>query len=153
MSYTFDHKHTFKGLEQFFVALDQFSNSVTAVGSTVSPFPPHNIVKLDDYNYRLELATAGFSQDELEVTLEYRTLTVTGTRKEAPEKRYIWNGIAGRSFKRSFYLPENVIVKSVDLVNGILSLDFEYVLPEDKKPRKLEIGKRQVLAEYQTIEE
>ena len=106
---------------------------------TASGFPPYNIRKDEEEKYTIEMAVAGFSQDDLEVELKEGVLTVR-SKSEKEEKEYLHRGIAKRAFSRSFTLSDDVIVKGADLVNGMLTIDLERIVPEEKKSRLIEIG-------------
>ena len=103
-------------------------------------YPPHNILKIDENQYLIELAVAGFSQDELEVDIKERTLTVKGEHP-SQGREYIHRGISTKKFKRTFRLSEYVEVHGADLVDGVLAIDLKIVIPEEMRPRKINIGK------------
>ena len=153
MSFFFEHKHSFADLDKFFVAGEKLLGHVNAVSAYVNAFPPHNIVRLNDSTYRIEMAVAGYSVDDLDVTLDGQTLIIKGNRakKENLGETVLWSGIAGRSFTRSFLLHHYVQVKDIDVKDGILTINLVYEIPESLKPKKLPIGK-QLLAEYQDAE-
>ena len=106
---------------------------------TASGFPPYNIRKDEEEKYTIEMAVAGFSQEDLEVELKEGVLTIR-SKSEKEEKKYLHRGIARRAFSRSFTLSDDVVVKGADLVNGMLTIDLERIVPEDKKSRLIEIG-------------
>lgn len=101
-------------------------------------YPPYNIKKLDKHKFVVELALAGFSEDELNVEFEKNMLSVEGN--SAKEGDYIHQGIANRKFKRSWTLADHVEVKGCTFENGMLNIFLEEVIPEHEKPRKIEIG-------------
>ena len=102
-------------------------------------YPPHNIVKLGDHDYLIELAVAGFKKDEIEVEVNDRTLSVKGEHvKEGRE--YIHKGISAKKFHRTFRLSEYVQVHGADIQDGVLAIQLKVVLPEEKRPRKIKIG-------------
>jgi molecular chaperone IbpA len=106
-------------------------------------YPPYNIERSDENNYRVTLAVAGFAEKDLSVDVKDRVLTITGKREaETSEKQpsLLYQGIAGRSFERSFQLAEHVEVKAAQLQNGLLHVDLERVVPEEKKPRRIQIN-------------
>lgn len=106
-------------------------------------FPPYNIEALDKDKYRITMAVAGFSDNELTIESENNTLKVTGTKAnkdENAERKFIHQGIAERNFERKFQLGDHVKVLGADLANGLLSIDLEREIPEALKPRKIEIG-------------
>ena len=102
-------------------------------------YPPHNIVKIDDETFLIELAVAGFSQDELEVDVKERTLTVKGEHV-SKGREFIHRGISTKKFKRTFRLSEHVNVNGADIQDGILAIELQYVIPEEMRPRKINIG-------------
>lgn len=128
------------GFDRLFDELDrQYANSAN-IG-----YPPYNILKLDENNYTIELAVAGFSMDELNITQTRNELLVEGVpyTKETNNSGYLHKGIANRSFKRVFALADHVEVKSAMLELGILKIDLERVVPEELKPRKISIESRE----------
>jgi len=106
-------------------------------------YPPYNIERNDENHYRVTLAVAGFAEKDLSVDVKDRVLTITGKResetggKQAP---LLYQGIAGRAFERSFQLAEHVEVKAARLENGLLHVDLERIVPEEKKPRRIAIN-------------
>ena len=106
-------------------------------------FPPYNIQKAGEDRYRITMAVAGFSQDELNITTENNRLVVTGEKaeeKETDDNAFLYRGIATRSFERRFNLAEHVRVKGAALDNGLLHIELEREIPEAMKPRTIEIG-------------
>src|SRR5258708_2156161 len=113
-------------------------------------YPPYNIERSDENNYRVTLAVAGFAEKDLSVDVKDRVLTVTGKREE-PEKSVsslLHQGIAGRAFERNFQLAEHVEVKAARLEHGLLHIALERVVPEEKRPRRIQIN----APELKTIE-
>jgi molecular chaperone IbpA len=103
-------------------------------------YPPHNIVQLDETNFLIEVAVAGFKQSEIDVELKDNLLTVKGERvKEEAEVEYLHKGISNRNFTRTFPLAENVEVRTATVENGILAVKLELVVPEEKKAKKIAI--------------
>ncbi len=111
-------------------------------------YPPYNIERSDENNYRVTVAVAGFAEKDLSVDVKDRVLTVTGKKEEAEKPAYLHQGIAGRGFERSFQLAEHVEVKAARLENGLLHVDLERIVPEEKKPRRITIN----APELRTIE-
>ena len=126
------------GFENAFAALDNAAHLLTA---TQTAFPPVNVIKHDDYNFTLELAVAGYKQDEIEITSERNSLKITGKKAETDDRNYLVKGIAGRKFSRQFVLSDTVVVRDAALADGILSIELENVIPDEQKPRKIEIRK------------
>jgi molecular chaperone IbpA len=103
-------------------------------------YPPYNIERADENHYRVTVAVAGFAEKDLGVDVKDGVLTVSGKREAAPAATYLHQGIAGRAFERSFQLAEHVEVKGARLENGLLHVDLERVVPEEKKPRRIPIN-------------
>jgi molecular chaperone IbpA len=105
-------------------------------------FPPYNIQRAGEDHYRITMAVAGFSENELNITTENNRLVVTGEKpeeQEGDENAYLYRGIATRSFERRFNLAEHVKVTGARLDNGLLHIELEREIPEAMKPRSIEI--------------
>lgn len=104
-------------------------------------YPPYNIEKLGNDSYRVTMAVAGFAPDEIDITVHENSLTVVGRAKtEEKSGQYLHRGIAARAFERRFQLADHIKVTSAGLVNGLLNVDFVREVPEQLKPRKIEIS-------------
>lgn len=121
------------------LGFDRIFNILENTTLTTTAFPPVNIIKVDDDNFVIELAVAGYKQNEIEISSELNSLKVVGKKEEKDERTYISKGIAGRSFSRDFTLADTIVVRKANLSDGILSIHMENVIPEGKKPRKIEI--------------
>jgi len=104
---------------------------------SISDWPPYDIVKTDDDTYRISIAVAGFTQDDLDITFQSNLLTVTGQKQEVSAVGYLHRGIAGRPFEHRFELADHVRVNGADLRNGLLSIELVREIPEALKPRKI----------------
>jgi molecular chaperone IbpA len=124
------------GFDSIFEELNRtFANT-----KTEGNYPPHNIVKLDDTHYVIEVAVAGFSQDEIDVELKENVLTVRGEQdKDQEEIEYLYKGISARNFVRTFPLAEHIEVRGATVKNGILAIALEQVVPDEDKPKKIQI--------------
>jgi len=131
----FDFDRGFIGFEDVFKRLENMATTKSMLG-----YPPYNIRKVDDNGYVIELAVAGFCKDDIEVILEDGVLKITGNAKSGPSDDFLFKGIAERPFTRSFTLAETVEIRSADLVNGMLCIWLKNIIPESKKPRKINIG-------------
>jgi molecular chaperone IbpA len=122
------------------VGFDRLINLLESAGE--QGYPPYNIERTDENNYRVTLAVAGFAEKDLSVDVKDRVLTVSGKREEAKggQNSFLHQGIAGRAFERSFQLAEHVEVKAARLENGLLHVDLERIVPEEKKPRRIQIN-------------
>ena len=104
-------------------------------------YPPHNVVKDDEFRFSIELAVAGFKQEHIDIELKDHVLTVKGDRpSRRDQNKYVHKGISARNWKKSFRLSEYTEVIGADLQDGILTVDLEVVLPKEKQPRKILIG-------------
>jgi molecular chaperone IbpA len=125
-----------------FDRLAQILDSVSGLESD-AVYPPYNIERLADNAYRITMAVAGFSADEIKVDVKESTLTVRGEKsaeKPESERTYLHRGIAARSFERRFQLADYVEVQGADLKDGLLHIDLVRNLPERMKPRTIAIG-------------
>ncbi len=108
-----------------------------------SAFPPYNIELLEENKYRISMAVAGFADDDITIEVQENTLTVTGKKPDDENdaaRKFLHKGISERNFERKFQLGDHVNVTAASLENGLLNVDLERVIPEAKKPRKIEIG-------------
>jgi molecular chaperone IbpA len=131
--------HTTLGFERFFDDVERLLSS--DIQKATTSFPPHNILKLDDSRYVVELAVAGFTKDEIEITVQDGTLTIKGEKQDKEtEATYLHRGIGTRSFTKSLTVADTIEVKGAEFKDGILKIGLENIIPEHKKPRKIEIG-------------
>lgn len=121
--------------------LARMLDSAQRVDDQAFSYPPYNIEKLNEDEYRITMAVAGFAPEDLDITSEARTLVITGrARKEEGAHQYLHRGIAGRTFERRFDLADHIHVTGAALVNGLLHVELKREVPEALKPRKIEIG-------------
>jgi len=123
-----------------FDRLTRLVDAATRVDNAALAYPPYNIEKTGEDAYRLTMAVAGFSPDELDITVQENLLLVTGKAKKDEESRYLHRGIARRAFERRFSLADHIKVVGASLANGMLHVDLVREVPEVVKPRKIEIG-------------
>jgi len=127
---------TLVGFDRIASLMDQAARLDAAPG-----YPPFNVEQVDEDSFRIELAVAGFAQEDLTIEFKQNSLVVSGQRKPAePQRNFLHRGIAERSFERRFGLADHVRVSGAKLENGMLSIDLVRELPEIMKPRKIEIG-------------
>jgi molecular chaperone IbpA len=135
-----DNKYFFVGYEPLIKRFNQLSQDF----STNTPkYPPCNIVKIDENNYVIELAVAGFTKDNIDIESHDNTLTVKGeidTNKENDSTEFVYRGIANRSFVRNFDLSDTTEVKGAELKDGMLKIFLENIIPDSKKPKKVKIN-------------
>ena len=125
------------------VGFDSFFNRLfddAFLANSSQGYPPYNIRKVTDTEYAIEIALAGFTKDDLDIELADGTLTIkTVPNENKNDESYLHHGIAKRVFTRRFNLADDVIVKGADLFNGLLKVELERVIPEEKRPRKIDI--------------
>jgi molecular chaperone IbpA len=126
---------------------DQYARMVKQAAEAVKNYPPYNIKKVDDNKYVIEMAVAGFGKQDIELTIEDSTLTINGKLEtidqltaDGIKQTFLHKGIADRGFTRKFTLADNVEVKNADLFNGMLKVWLEAIIPEHKKPKKIDIN-------------
>jgi molecular chaperone IbpA len=121
--------------------MDLVENGMAAAKSDTG-YPPYNIEKVGEDQYRVTLAVAGFNREDLDIVVEENQLTVTGqiADRAEGETHYLHRGIARRAFRHRFEIADNVKVVGADLANGLLSVELKREVPEELKPRRIEIG-------------
>jgi molecular chaperone IbpA len=146
-TYKFDH--SFAELEKFskfFVGADKIAEKMNETfdhiqKTATSAYPPFNLKKTDENVYVVELAVAGFGKQDIELTLEDNKLVIKGSTDIDSEESvdYLHKGIADRAFTRTFSLADNVVVNNAAMMNGVLKIWLEHIIPEDKKAKKIDI--------------
>ena len=134
------YEETFGRFSPFSIGVDRLFQQLQAQ-SVVNQqnYPPYNIVKVDDENFVIELAIAGFDKKEVNVELEKNVLKIEGKSKD-DDKDFIHKGLASRSFERQFTLADDVEVSGGKLENGVLKVELKRVIPEEDKPIKIKIS-------------
>lgn len=124
-----------------FDRMTRLLDSALQQSEQASTYPPYNIQKLGEMSYRITMAVAGFSQDELEIESKESQLTVRGkaAQDDQQEGTFLYRGIAGRAFERTFQLADHIRVQGASLENGLLHIELVREIPEAMKPRKIEI--------------
>tara|TARA_B110000196_G_C20610800_1_gene415110 strand:+ start:41 stop:478 length:438 start_codon:yes stop_codon:yes gene_type:complete len=129
------------GFDSIFEEFDRMLESTERYNSN---YPPYNINKLNENEYKIEVALAGYSKDDIELELKENTLTVRNKQKEKVVNEngngVIHKGISTRQFERSFTISEDIKVKNVQLINGLLNIDLARIVPEEKKARLIKIN-------------
>lgn len=126
-------------LDPFETFNKMFPKTVTATNNP--SYPPYNLIQWNPERYSLEFAVAGFTKDQIDISVEKGILGVIGTQEEeVGDINYLHKGIAARRFVRRFQLPEHVEIAEAKLENGILVIDLIKEVPEEQKPRKIEIN-------------
>lgn len=150
-SYKFDHSFSdLSKFDKYFVGADKFFERIKETSELIantaqSTYPPFNLKKTDDNVYVLEMAVAGFGKQDLELTLEDSRLKIKGATtldtlvEDGVNTQYLHKGISDRAFERTFTLADNVVINNAQMVNGLLKIWLEHIIPEDKKPKKIDI--------------
>ena len=133
----------FKDFDKLFVGFDDQWNRMAKLHDEITKnipnYPPYNIYKSDENKYVIELAVAGFGKQDIEITLDNDKLIVKGEAKDDTQA-FLYKGIATRAFTRSFAIDDQVVVNNASMVNGMLKIFLERIVPEHKKTRKVEIS-------------
>ena len=123
------------GFDRMFDNLSRYvDNNTTSTG-----VPPYNIRKEGDYNYVIEMALAGFGKDDIEVEVADGTLSVRSVKENSEDDSTVYRGISYRKFERKFTMADDIVVNGASLENGMLKLELERVVPEEKKPRLISV--------------
>lgn len=143
--------------DRYFVGADRVMKRLSDIADQSAQmmpikYPPYNIKKVDEDRYVIELAVAGFGKSEIDIELQEGLLSIRGKIDPVDNTEYLYKGIAERGFKREFTLADNVEVKSSTLVNGMLKIWLEAFVPEEKKPKKINIedAEAETTAEFLT---
>ena len=119
------------GFDRVFDTLNRYvDNNATSTG-----FPPYNIRKEGDYNHVIEMALAGFGKKDIEIEVADNTLSIRSVKENTEDEDTVYRGISYRKFERKFTLADDIVVNGAKLENGMLQVDLERVVPEEKKPR------------------
>lgn len=126
-----------------FIGFDHIWNDIARLSemSDNKLYPPHNVVKQDETHFSVELALAGYSKEDLTVEVKDGILVVAGGKNEEAEREYLHRGISAKKFTRTFRLSEHVVVDGADFKDGLLVIDLRVEIPEEKRPRIVQIGK------------
>jgi len=156
-----NHNHSFKDFDRFFVGFDKVAEKMASVAdqaqTLAAKYPPYNLKKIDENKYTIELAVAGFAKQDLEIEIVDDKLIIKGnTQSGEPAEQnsagdWTWpqmlhQGLAMRPFTRTFTLSDNVEIRGASLLNGILKIVLEAIIPEHKKPKKVEIKDEETAA-------
>ncbi|WP_221075443.1 Hsp20 family protein [Agarivorans aestuarii] len=140
------NQYDFSPLYRTAIGFDRLANFIEAASNQSAQaqnngYPPYNIEAVDENNYRITLAVAGFAEDELSIVAQENALIVTGTKqKKASQVKFLHQGIAERGFERKYQIADHVKVKAANLENGLLFIDLEREIPEALKPKQIPIN-------------
>jgi len=128
-------RKAFLGFDHIFDELERISTHAN------DSYPPHNVVKIEEHKYTVELAVAGFARDDLNIEVKDHVLTIKGNReRRRPEEQYVHRGISTRTFMKSFRLSEYTEVTGADLNDGILAISLEVKVPQEQLPKLIQIS-------------
>ena len=126
--------------DPFFIGFNRELNRLNTAHKTNSQsYPPYDLLKLDEDTYQISLAIAGFSKEDIDVSVDNGTLIIKGEIVEVTDAEVVHKGIAGRKFVRSFALGEYMEVTSAELKDGMLHISVDRIVPEEKKPKSIKI--------------
>ena len=137
-------------MDKYFVGADKIAQNLAKVHAAackaIPGYPPYNIMKVDENKYVIEMAVAGFGKQNLEIEVANSVLTVKGgltvddmAQESVANTQYIYKGIADRAFTRKMQLADTVVVQNAELINGMLRVFLENIIPESQKPQKVDI--------------
>jgi molecular chaperone IbpA len=136
-------KYTWDVYSPFSVGLDDVFNRLEQMSGHNTNYPPYNLIKHDSSNYEIEVALAGFRQEEIEVSTEQNILRVASKiEKRDSERTYIHKGLSKRSFSHSWQLADDVKISNVDFADGLLSISLEKIIPEHQKRTVYTVGRK-----------
>jgi molecular chaperone IbpA len=126
--------------DPFFIGFNRELGRLNLAHKTnTQSYPPYDLLKLDEDTYRISIAVAGFSKDDIDVSVDNGTLIIKGEIVEVTDAEVVHKGIAGRKFTRSFALGEYMEVTGADMKDGMLHINVDRIIPEDKKPKTIKI--------------
>ena len=122
------------------IGFDRLFDMMETSAAGQENYPPFDLIQLDDNEFRINLAVAGFKSDEIDITAQQNVLIVAGKKQDDDGSNFIHRGIATRSFERRFTLADHIQVRDADLKDGLLSVKLVREIPEAMKPRKINVG-------------
>ena len=132
----FDHFNT---LTPYAVGFDRLFDQLAHSSRVTKTYPPYDIMKEDEYNFRIEMALAGFGKKDIEVEVADGVLTIRSVKENEEDDNNLYRGISYRKFNRKFTLADDIIVKDAKLQDGLLKISLEKIIPEEKKPRLITV--------------
>lgn len=132
----------YKDMDKFLVGFDETYNRMAKfhddLTKNIPNYPPYNIKKVEDNRYVIELAVAGFARSDIEIVFEDNKLIISGKAQEDNDN-FLFKGIANRAFTRTFLLDDQIEINDAAMMNGMLKIALEKIIPEHKKPKKIEV--------------
>lgn len=146
----------FKDFDKFFVGFDDTYNRLFKLHDDITKFvpnyPPYNIRKVEENKYVVELAVAGFARQDIEISFEDSKLIIKGNAQDDNEN-FLFKGIANRAFTRTFALDDQIEIKDAEMFNGMLKIFLERIVPDHKKPKKIEVKEKSTSSKAQLLVE
>ncbi len=133
-------RYDFSPLYRSAIGFDRLAQFIDSTARDTSGYPPYNIELLSDDDYVISMAVAGFAENELDIEIRDNVLTISGKKENKGDRKYLYQGLSERSFKRSFQLTDYIVVKGAALENGLLNVQLQRIVPETLKPRKIAIN-------------
>lgn len=133
----FDHFNT---LTPYAVGFDRLFDQLANNSRVTTSYPPYDIIKDDDYNFKIEMALAGFNKKDIEVEVTENLLTVKSVKENTQDNKNIYKGISYRKFTREFTIADDIKVKDAKLEDGLLTIQLERIIPDEKKPKLIKIN-------------
>lgn len=131
----------FSPLYRSAIGFDRVASLLDAAAGDAKPgYPPYDVERVEENQYRITMAVAGFTEADIDITSEQNSLIIAGKRGPQSERDYLYQGIAGRDFERKFQLAEHVVVEAAKLEHGLLHVELRREIPEAMKPRKIAIA-------------
>lgn len=121
--------------DKYAIGMDDWFRRVSSIAPIQTNYPPYNTIKESETDYRLEVALAGFKKDEISVYTESGKLVIDGNKKETEQNEYVYQGLATRAFTREWTLPDDLEVKGVSFVDGLLTVRLTRIVPEHQKKK------------------
>ena len=132
----FDH---FNNLTPYAVGFDRLFDQLASSSRVTNSYPPYDILKDDDYNFKIEMALSGFSKKDIEVEVAENLLTIKSVRENNQDSKNVYKGISYRKFTREFTIADDIEVKDAKLEDGLLTIKLERIVPDEKKPKLIKI--------------
>jgi molecular chaperone IbpA len=136
----------FKDIDKYFVGFEDQFNRIAKMHDDLTKnipnYPPYNIKKTGENTYAIEIAVAGFGKQDVEIELAEGKLIVRGNTSDNSDENFLFKGIANRAFTRSFAIDDQIEVQDAEMINGMLRIFLERIIPEHKKPKKIEVKEK-----------
>ena len=137
-----------RDISPFTIGFDRTFDTLALLANSkqqTSNYPPYNIRKLSEDKYTIELAVAGFEEEEIDIEAVGENLTIKGSKDKEASEGLVHQGLAARDFNKTFDLSDDMVIKGAALSNGMLYIGIERIIPEDKKPRKIDFTSKSKL--------